>query len=280
MTCVAALQMASGDDVETNLRVAGNLIAEARQAGATLAVLPENFAFLGRHERAKLAVAEADGLGPIQDFLQDTAAREGVWLIAGTLPLRGDDPERARAACLVLDDRGRRRARYDKIHLFDVEVSAGEAYRESATLAPGVQPVVVDTPAGRLGLAVCYDLRFPELFRELAEGGAVGFVLPSAFTAATGAAHWHTLLRARAVENLAFVIGAGQGGEHPGGRATYGHSCIMDGWGTMLAERADHGPGIALADLDLDAMAERRRRFPVLQHRRKLPTAQLHGLEE
>lgn len=280
MSCIAALQMVSVDDVETNLRVAGELIAEARGAGASLAVLPENFAFLGRSERAKLEVAEADGDGPIQDFLRETAAREGIWLVAGTLPLRGADPERARAACLVLDDQGRRRARYDKIHMFDVQVSDREAYRESATLEPGGQPVVVDTPVGRLGLAVCYDLRFPELFRRLVDGGAVGFVLPSAFTAATGAAHWHTLMRARAVENLAFMAGASQGGEHPGGRSTYGHSCIIDGWGTMLAERSEAGPGVVTANLDVDAMTERRRRFPVLQHRRELPAAQVHGLEE
>jgi nitrilase len=280
MSRVAALQMVSGDDVAENLRVAAELIARAGAEGAELAVLPENFAFLGRRERDKLAVAETDGDGPIQDFLREIAVREGLWIVAGTLPLRGDDPDRVRAACLVFDDRGRRRARYDKIHLFDVEVSDSETYRESASLEPGRQPVVVDTPVGRLGLAVCYDLRFPELFRRLADAGAVGFVLPSAFTAATGAAHWHTLLRARAIENLAFMIGAGQGGEHPGGRATYGHSCVVDGWGAVVAECTEPGAGVAVASIDEDGLAGRRRRFPVLEHRRELPAAQLQGQED
>jgi nitrilase len=280
MSRVAALQMVSGDDVAENLRVAADLIARAAADGAELAVLPENFAFLGRRERDKLAVAETDGDGPIQDFLREIAVREGLWVVAGTLPLRGDDPDRVRAASLVFDDRGRRRARYDKIHLFDVEVSDSEAYRESASLEPGSQPVVVDTPVGRLGLAVCYDLRFPELFRRLTDAGAVGFVLPSAFTAATGAAHWHTLLRARAIENLAFMIGAGQGGEHPGGRATYGHSCVVDGWGAVVAECVEPGVGVAVASIDGEGLAGRRRRFPVLEHRRELPAAQLQGQED
>jgi nitrilase len=280
MSRVAALQMVSGDDVAENLRVAAELIGRAGAEGAELAVLPENFAFLGRRERDKLAVAETDGDGPMQDFLREIAVREGLWIVAGTLPLRGDDPDRVRAASLVFDDRGRRRARYDKIHLFDVEVSDSETYRESASLEPGSQPVVVDTPVGRLGLAVCYDLRFPELFRRMTDAGAVGFVLPSAFTAATGAAHWHTLLRARAIENLAFMIGAGQGGEHPGGRATYGHSCVVDGWGAVVAECVEPGSGVAAASIDVDGLAGRRRRFPVLEHRRELPAAQLQGQED
>ncbi len=273
-TC-AAIQMVSGDDLKANLATTGALLAEARAAGATLAVLPENFAFLGRHERDKLAVAEADGRGPIQDFVAECAAREGLWIVAGTLPLRGDDPDRARAACTVVDDAGRRRARYDKLHMFDVEVSDTEAYRESATLEPGDTPVVVSTPLGPLGLAVCYDLRFPGLFRRLGEAGAIGFAVPSAFTAVTGAAHWDLLTRARAVDNLAFVIGAAQGGEHPGRYRTHGRSRIVEPWGTVLAEQVESGPGVTVANIDLAALAERRRRFPVLRHCRTLGAAQL-----
>jgi nitrilase len=265
----AVVQMVSGGDVAANLASAGRLIERAAQAGARLVALPENFALLGRREQDKLAVAEPDGAGPIQDFLAATAQRHGIHLVGGTIPLRGADPQRVRAACLLHGPDGRRLARYDKIHLFDVDVGeSGERYRESASIEPGDAAVTVDTELGCIGLAVCYDLRFPELFRALLAKGAEILVLPSAFTDTTGAAHWHLLCRARAVENLCYLLAPGQGGLHDNGRRTYGHSLIAGPWGEVLAECTESGEGVACADIDLAAMARQRARFPALQHRR------------
>ncbi|HEY0675273.1 MAG TPA: carbon-nitrogen hydrolase family protein [Immundisolibacter sp.] len=268
----AAVQMVSGSDVKTNLATAGRLIGQAAQAGARLVALPENFALLGRREQDKLAVAEPDGAGPIQDFLADTACRHGIHLIGGTIPLRGADPQRVRAACLLHGPDGQRLARYDKIHLFDVDVgesaAGGERYRESASIEPGQTVVTVNTELGCIGLAVCYDLRFPELFRALQARGAQILVLPSAFTETTGAAHWHLLCRARAVENLCYLVAPGQGGLHDNGRRTYGHSLIASPWGEVLAERIEMGEGTVCATIDLAAMERVRERFPALQHRR------------
>lgn len=268
----AAVQMVSGSDVKTNLATAGRLIGQAAQAGARMVALPENFALLGRREQDKLAVAEPDGAGPIQDFLADTACRHGIHLIGGTIPLRGADPQRVRAACLLHGPDGQRLARYDKIHLFDVDVgesaAGGERYRESASIEPGQTVVTVNTALGCIGLAVCYDLRFPELFRALQARGAQILVLPSAFTETTGAAHWHLLCRARAVENLCYLVAPGQGGLHDNGRRTYGHSLIASPWGEVLAERIEMGEGTACATIDLAAMERVRERFPALQHRR------------
>ena len=266
----AVVQMVSGADVATNLASADRLIAQAAQAGAKLVALPENFALLGRREQDKLAVAEDDGAGPIQDFLADAAARHGIHLVGGTIPLRGAAPARVRAACLLHGPDGRRLARYDKIHLFDVNVGAdgAERYRESASIEPGEDIVAVDTELGRIGLAVCYDLRFPELFRALLARGAEILVLPSAFTETTGAAHWHLLCRARAVENLCYLIAPGQGGLHDNGRRTYGHSLIAGPWGEVLAECTENGEGVACASVDLAALHEVRTRFPAGQHRR------------
>ena len=267
----AAVQMVSGSEVKTNLATAGRLIGQAARAGAQLVALPENFALLGRREQDKLAVAESDGAGPIQDFLAEAAQRHAIYLVGGTIPLRGADPQRVRAACLLHGPDGRRLARYDKIHLFDVDVgesAAGdERYRESASIEPGNTVVTVDTELGCIGLAVCYDLRFPELFRALLTRGAQILVLPSAFTETTGAAHWHLLCRARAVENLCYLLAPGQGGLHDNGRRTYGHSLIAGPWGEVLAEHADNGEGIACADIDLAAMDRLRTRFPAAQHR-------------
>ena len=202
--------MTSGPDVPANLKQAGALLAEARERGATLAALPENFAFMGLKEGDKIAVGEADGGGPIQDFIAATARKLSLWIVAGTMPLRIEGERRVAPASLVYDDRGQRIARYDKIHLFDVSVPGrAESHRESASMAPGRTPVVIDTPVGRLGLAVCYDVRFPELFRQMSASGAQVFTLPSAFTAPTGRAHWETLLRARAIENLCVPHRAG-----------------------------------------------------------------------
>lgn len=266
---VAAIQMVSNDEVAVNLTAAGRLLAAAADAGASLAVLPENFAYLGRHEADKIAIAEDDGDGRIQTFLAETAARHRLWLVGGTVPLRtSGNPDRAYGACLVYDADGGRVARFDKIHLFDVAVpDTAEQYKESASTVPGSEPVTVDTPLGRLGLSVCYDLRFPELYRAYAVAGAELLAVPSAFTAATGRAHWETLVRARAIENLCTVIAPDQGGRHPGGRETWGDSMVVDPWGRVL-DRVASGPGIAIGDIDREALRRTRARFPVLEHRR------------
>ena len=265
---VAALQMTSGAEVGANLATASRLAAQAVEQGAGVLVLPENFAFMGLRDADKLVVAEADGAGPIQDALAALARGLGAWIVGGTVPLRTADGRRVAAASLVYDAAGQRVARYDKIHLFDVDIpSRDESYRESAFVAPGGTPCVLDTPAGRLGLAVCYDMRFPELFREMARQGAEWFVVPSAFTVPTGRAHWETLLRARAIENLAAVVAAAQWGRHQSGRETWGDSLIVDHWGAVLA-RLPAGEGVVVADLDRVAQAEARIRFPALQHRR------------
>lgn len=268
MTRAAAVQMTTGADVGANLARAGELIAEAADRGAALVALPENFAFMGLSDRDKRDVAEADGSGPIQSWLENTAARRQIWIVAGTIPLGGAEAGgRVSAASLVYDAAGRRVARYDKIHLFDVDVPGrAESYRESAHVAPGTIPTVVDTPVGRLGLSVCYDVRFPELFRRLGEQGAEVFVLPSAFTAPTGLAHWDTLVRARAIENLAFMIAPAQSGRHANGRETYGDSLIVDYWGRVLARRPD-GEGVIVAEFDRAAQADARAQFPALRHR-------------
>jgi nitrilase len=265
---LAAVQMVSGADVGANLAAATRLIGQAAERGARLVVLPENFALMGHREEDKLAHAEADGDGPLQAFLAETAARHSVWLVGGTLPMATDDPGRVRAACLLYNEHGQRVARYDKIHLFDVEVAAtGEAYAESETIAPGDTPVVVDTPLGRLGLSVCYDLRFPELFRAMLDDGMELLALPAAFTATTGRAHWEVLLRARAVENLCYVVAAAQGGDHPGDRATHGESMVIDPWGTVL-ERAGLGETVVVGECDHVLLQRTRRTFPALAHRR------------
>lgn len=264
---VAALQMTSGPDVAGNLAQAGALIEAAAGAGARLVALPENFSFMGLKDADKRAVAEAPGGGPVQDFLRATAARLKVWLIGGTTPLRGGADGRVAAASLVFDADGRQVARYDKIHLFDVDIPGrAESYRESAHVAPGSRVEVIDTPVGRLGLSVCYDVRFPELYRQLSAAGAQLLVVPSAFTSPTGRAHWETLLRARAIENLCYVIAPAQSGFHPSGRETYGDSMIVDYWGRVL-QRVPRGTGYALAEVDIARQSQVRESFPALGHR-------------
>lgn len=268
MNLCAAIQMVSSPDVETNLLTAGQLIAQAVAAGAKLVVLPENFALMGLHELDKLNIKEMDGNGPIQTFLAATAKQHAVWIIAGTMPMAGDDANKVRAACLVYNDKGERVARYDKIHLFDVSVpGTEEVYRESASIEAGSKRVIVDTPFGRIGLAVCYDLRFPEFFRAMSQQGVDILVFPAAFTAETGAAHWEVLLRARAIENLCYVIAPNQGGTHGNGRKTFGHSMVIDPWGAVLACHAN-GDGFAIADINTDRITQVRGAFPVLNHRR------------
>jgi len=264
---VAAIQMTSGPDVPANLEQARGPLEEAAGAGATLAVLPENFAFMGLKDADKRAVAEIDGEGPIQDFLASTAQRLHMTIVGGTVPLRAGTDGRVAAASLVYGPDGRRTARYDKIHLFDVDIPGrAESYRESAHVAPGSRAVVVDTPVGRVGLSVCYDMRFPELFRALSASGAELLSIPSAFTGPTGRAHWETLLRARAIENLCYVIAPAQSGFHPSGRETYGDTMIIDYWGRVL-QRLPRGRGCVVAAIDPGAQAEVRRNFPALQHR-------------
>jgi nitrilase len=263
----AAIQMASGPDVEANLLEAGRLIGAAAEAGAGLAVLPENFALMGRTEFDKLDCMEDVGDGMIQQFLADTARRHSVWIVGGTLPMVASVSGKIRASCLVFDDQGQQVARYDKMHLFDVDVpGTDEQYRESDTVEAGAEPVALDTPFGRLGLAVCYDLRFPELFRRMLSSGVEIIVLPAAFTEKTGAAHWEVLVRARAVENLCYVVAAAQGGFHVNGRQTHGRSMIVDPWGKVL-DKKDTGPGYALARIDLQLLNRLRSSFPVLDHR-------------
>ena len=263
---VAAIQMTSGPDVSANLANARELLTQARDRDARLAALPENFAFMGLKDADKRAIGEADGSGPIQDSLAATARDLKLWIVAGTIPIKSSDG-RVAAASVVFDADGKRVARYDKIHLFDVDIPGKvESYRESAHVAPGSEPVVVDTPVGRVGLSVCYDMRFPELFRKLSAAGAQIITVPSAFTAPTGRAHWETLLRARAIENLCYVIAPAQSGFHPNGRETYGDSLIVDYWGAVL-QRLPRGTGCVVADVDLNRQVEARTSFPALTHR-------------
>jgi nitrilase len=267
---VAAIQMNSGADVSANLELAGDLLAGAAADGCTVAVLPENFALMPVRGTDKAKVAEEPGEGPIQAFLSAASQRHGLWIIAGSMPLASPeiDAERVYGACPVYDANGDAQAIYRKIHLFDVDlVDKQESYRESRSMYPGDEVVTVDTPCGRVGLTICYDMRFPELFRQLVDAGATVFTVPAAFTVTTGEAHWHTLLRSRAIENLAYVIAPGQYGEHPDTRSTYGHSLIIDPWGRILAE-ADDGNCFVAADLDPELPAQLRSEFPALSNRR------------
>ncbi|MEN8177147.1 MAG: carbon-nitrogen hydrolase family protein [Pseudomonadota bacterium] len=267
-TKVAAIQMATSPNVSANLLEAERLIGEAAESGAGLVVLPENFAFMGEYDREMCTLRERDGDGPLQGFLSQMASRFGVWLIGGTIPMEASDGAKMRAASLVFNDQGEQISRYDKMHLFDVQlVENDECYEESNTIEPGDDAVVVETPFGRIGLAVCYDLRFPELFRKLQQMGAEIFVVPSAFTAITGKAHWETLVRARAIENLAFVVAAAQGGYHINGRETHGHSMIIDPWGAVLAQ-VPRGTGFVSVELDREYQQTIRRTFPTIEHRR------------
>lgn len=264
---LAAIQMISGPDVAPNLETASRLIAGAAEAGAQLVALPEYFPLIGASDVDRLAARETDGSGPIQDFLAATARKHRLWLVGGSIPLRADDPAKLRNSCLVYDPEGRRVARYDKVHLFGFRKGA-EAYDEAATIERGDQVVAFDLPVGphllRVGLAICYDLRFPELFRAL--GTLDLIVLPAAFTETTGRAHWEMLLRARAVENQCYVLAAAQGGLHPTGRMTHGNSMVVDPWGEVVA-RMDKGEGIVVADLDPQRIIDTRASLPALKHR-------------
>jgi predicted amidohydrolase len=264
---VAAIQMTSSHVVADNLTAAAKLLREAKDAGADIACLPENFSFIGLRDADKLQVAEADGTGAVQSFLSDTARELKMWILGGTIVIRGTD-RRVANTSLLIDAAGKRVARYDKIHLFDVTIPGrDEQYRESTHVAPGREPVIADTPVGKLGLSVCYDMRFPELYRELVSRGAEWLAMPAAFTVPTGRAHWETLLRARAIENLCYVVAPAQSGTHTSGRETYGDTLIVDYWGQVLSRLAK-GSGVITADIDLEKLADTRARFPALDNRR------------
>lgn len=261
---VAAVQMVSAPDVARNLDEAARLVAEAAEGGAELVLLPEYFCYMGQRDTDKLALREPAGDGPIQAFLAATARRYGVWLIGGTLPLAAPEPERVLNTTLVFDPSGAPAARYDKIHLFNF-VKGEEAYDEARTIRPGDAVRTFDAPFGRVGLSVCYDLRFPELYRAM--GDCTLMVVPAAFTHTTGRAHWELLLRARAIENQCYVLASAQGGKHENGRRTWGHSMLIDPWGDIVAERADDGAGVVIGDIDPQRLAQVRQSLPAWRHR-------------
>lgn len=260
---IAAIQMVSEPTVAGNLEEAGRLIAQAAARGAQLVALPEYFCIMGMKDTDKVDVREAPGDGPIQQFLSNTAKQHGVWIVGGSAPLIANDSRKVRNSSLVYDATGKLVARYDKIHLFGFQMGE-EQYQESRTIEPGDKPVTVDTPFGRLGLSICYDLRFPELYRSM-EGVDI-FLVPSAFTETTGRAHWETLLRARAIENLAYVLAPAQGGCHANGRETHGDSMVIDPWGVIL-DRLPRGAGVVMAEVNLERMRALRLNLPALSHR-------------
>ena len=259
---VAAIQMASGPNVEGNLNEARRLVAKAAEDGAKLVVLPEFFPIMGMSEQDKIKVREQSGQGPIQAFLSETAKKHKIWLM-GSLPLVANAPDKVRNSLLVYDESGAQVARYDKIHLFNLTLG-NESYNEAQTIEAGDKVVVIDSPFGRIGLAICYDLRFPELFRAMKDVDII--VLPSAFTATTGKVHWEPLIRARAIENLAYVIAAAQGGYHVSGRETHGHSMIVDPWGRIMDE-LQRGSGVVMADVNPSYQKSLRSSLPALTHR-------------
>jgi predicted amidohydrolase len=260
---VAAVQMASGPNVSGNLSEARRLVAKAAEQGARLVVLPEFFAIMGMNDTDKVMVREQPGFGQIQSFLSDAAREYNIWLVGGSIPLAARAADKVRNACLVFDEHGKQVARYDKIHLFNLDLG-NENYNEAKTIEPGDQVVVVDSPFGRIGMAICYDLRFPELFRSMKDVDII--VLPSAFTETTGKMHWEVLVRARAIENLAYVIASAQGGYHVSGRETHGNSMIVDPWGRIL-DRLPRGSGVVVADVNPSYQSTLRSSLPALTHR-------------
>jgi deaminated glutathione amidase len=263
VTRIAAVQLASGPNVKGNLNEAERLIEMAVAEGARLVALPEYFAIMGLKDGDKVKAREKPGAGPIQDFLSATARRHGIWLVGGSVPLECESPEKVRNSCLVYDDSGKLAARYDKIHLFGFEMGK-EKYAEERTIEPGEEVVTVDSPFGRLGLSICYDLRFPELYRAMKPVDII--LVPSAFTETTGKAHWETLIRARAIENLAYVLAPAQGGYHVNGRETHGDSMIVDPWGVVL-DRLPRGSGVVVAGVNLQHLRNLRQSLPALTHR-------------
>ncbi|SFN27452.1 nitrilase [Nitrosospira briensis] len=260
---VAAIQMSAGPNVNGNLEEATRLLAIAASQGAKLAALPEYFCLMGMKDADRVAARERINSGPIQQFLSSIAKRLGIWLVGGSVPLESSSPDKVRNSCLVYDDKGQQVARYDKIHLFGLELG-NERYAEEETIEAGCGVVALDSPFGRIGLSICYDLRFPELYRSM---GQVDIIFaPAAFTATTGRAHWETLIRARAIENLAYVVAPAQGGYHINGRETHGDSMIVDPWGVVL-DRLPRGSGVVIADVNREYQASLRNSLPALNHR-------------
>lgn len=260
---VAAIQMASGPYVSANLSEAERLIEIAVNQGASLVVLPEYFAIMGLKELDKVKVREEEGSGQIQDFLSKMAKKHRIWLIGGSVPMASHHVNKIRNSCLVYDDKGHQVARYDKIHLFGLDLG-NEHYHEEKTIEPGESVVVVNSPFGKIGLSICYDLRFPELYRAMGEVNII--VIPSAFTDTTGKAHWESLIRARAIENLSYVIAPAQGGYHLSGRETHGNSMIVDPWGVIL-DRLPRGSGVVIATMNPKYQESLRTSLPALKHR-------------
>lgn len=260
---VAAVQMVAGGNIGVNLAQAGPLVDDAARAGAELVLLPEYFGILGARATDKLAARERDGDGRQQAFLADCARRHGIVVVGGSVPIDTGDPQRVASACLVYGVDGARIARYDKMHLFAFR-DGEEEYDESRTIVAGAAPVAIDLPCGRAALSICYDVRFPELYRSHSDLALI--LMPAAFTARTGAAHWELLLRARAVENQCYLLAAAQGGIHPGGRRTFGHSMLVDPWGEVVARRAE-GPGLVVGDVDPTRIGEIRAKLPAVLHR-------------
>ena len=260
---IAGIQMASGPSVAANLSEAERLIKIAAEQGAKLIVLPEYFAIMGVKDTDKVKAAEQEGSGQIQQFLSATAKKRDVWIVAGSIPIQSETKGKVYNACMVYDNKGKLVARYNKIHLFGLNLG-NEKYHEESTIVPGNQVVTVDSPFGKIGLSICYDLRFPELYRAM---GNVDLILvPSAFTETTGKAHWETLIRARAIENLCYVLAPAQGGYHASGRETHGDSMIVDPWGVVL-DRLPRGSGVVIASMNLDYQASLRKSLPALTHR-------------
>lgn len=260
---VAAIQMASSPNVAANLVEAKRLIEMAVKQGARLVVLPEYFCIMGLKDTDKVAISEKPNDGPIQQFLSKTAKAFKIWIIAGSVPLQSNQPKKIRNSCLVYNEKGEQVARYDKIHLFGLDMGT-EHYHEENTIEPGDSVIAIDTPFGRIGLSICYDLRFPELFRAMGEVDMI--VLPSAFTETTGKAHWETLVRARAIENICYVVASAQGGYHLSGRETHGNSMIVDPWGVVL-DRLPRGSGIVIANINRNYIKNLRQSLPALKHK-------------
>lgn len=262
MNTIAAIQLCSTTCIDDNLTTVAHLTAEASARGAQLVVLPEMFACFGQDQSQIKLLRERPGSGKVQDFLASLAKKHRIMIVGGTIPLYGDNPDKFRAACLIYDVKGQLIARYDKTHLFDVTLSHQESYCESKTTEPGNRITVVDTPLGKLGVCVCFDIRFPDVFTELCALGAEIIAIPAAFTHTTGQAHWEILTRCRAIDSFCYIVGACQGGTHPGGRTTYGHSLIVDPWGTVLDEIQQPGSHIAYANIDLNFLHAIRKKIP------------------
>ncbi len=265
---IAAIQMCSSHRVAENLNIASDLLEEAAQLGADLTVLPEMFPLIGTAPDYKLSIKEAFGAGEIQNFLSDHAARLGIWIVGGAIPIACEHSQKVHATSIVFNDQGLIVGRYDKVHLFDARVSKHEAYQESNTVEPGNTLTVIDTPVGKLGMSICYDIRFPALYTQLRDMGAEILTIPAAFPVATGEAHWRLLARSRAVENFCYVVGACQGGTHAGGRITHRHSIMVAPWGNVIEEVIDPGAAVICAEIDLEKLHAHRAAMPVHKHQK------------